>query len=289
MPTGSTMSKFEELRFSWNRLGETDPYWAVLSHRQKKGNRWDPEEFFATGRDEIDGVMRDLTRLKLDFPRRRALDFGCGVGRLSQALVQHFESVDGVDVSPSMLRLAEEHNRAGDRCRYHLNERRDLSLFDYGCFDFIYSNITLQHIPPDLSKGYLRELLRVTAPGGVLVFQLAERHRFIADARTPLGRALGTLRWAGWLMLRQLYLWWRVRIRREPQMQIYGVRRGQVEEIVHQAGATLVDVQENNSAGPDWTSARYCVAAPASGARLPKRRRIKTRAAPPQSQAAVGE
>ena len=90
-------------------------------------------------------------------------------------------------------------------------------------------------------------------------------------------------------MLHQLYLWWHVRIRREPQMQIYGVRRGQVEEIVHQAGAMLVDVQENTSAGPDWTSARYCVAAPASEARLPKRGRIRTRAAPPPSQAAVGE
>ncbi|MFQ5844108.1 MAG: methyltransferase domain-containing protein, partial [Planctomycetota bacterium] len=252
-------SRLEELRFCWNRFGETDPLWAVLSHRDKRGNRWDAEEFFRTGRREIDEVMRDLRALELDGPRRRALDFGCGVGRLTQALARHFEEVDGVDVSPSMIRLAHAHDRQGGRCRYHLNERDDLRRFPDGRFDLVYSNITLQHMPPALSKRYLGELLRVAGPGGVLVFQLAERHRFLARPRSAAAKALGALRWAGWLVLRRLYRWWRLRILRQPLMDIYGVRREEVARLVRDGGATLVDVSENDHAGPDWTSLRYCV------------------------------
>ena len=38
--------------------------------------------------------------------RRSALDFGCGIGRLSQALAEHFDQVYGVDISPKMIELA---------------------------------------------------------------------------------------------------------------------------------------------------------------------------------------
>ena len=41
-----------------------------------------------------------------DFERRAALDYGCGVGRLTLPLAERCEHVYGVDVSPSMLREA---------------------------------------------------------------------------------------------------------------------------------------------------------------------------------------
>jgi SAM-dependent methyltransferase len=37
-------------------------------------------------------------------------------------------------------------------------------------FSFIYSNIVLQHMPRRFSEPYLRDFVRVLAPGGVLVF-----------------------------------------------------------------------------------------------------------------------
>ncbi len=55
---------------------------------------------------------------QISFPKRRALDFGCGVGRLTQALARHFNIVDGVDIAPSMIELANQFNRSGGRCRY---------------------------------------------------------------------------------------------------------------------------------------------------------------------------
>jgi ubiquinone/menaquinone biosynthesis C-methylase UbiE len=76
----------------------------------------------------------------------RALDFGCGVGRLAQALLPRFERVDGVDIAPSMLELAARYNKDPARCVFHLNERADLALFPDRSFTFIYTSLVLQHV-----------------------------------------------------------------------------------------------------------------------------------------------
>lgn len=162
----------EELERHWNAWGEEDPFWAILSVPELRGNRWDVERFFATGVTEVDAVVRRLDVLGPQVRRRRALDFGCGVGRVTQALADRFEECDGVDIATSMVALARRLNRHGPRCRYHLNTQPHLGLFDDATFDFVYSNIVLQHMQPALSTNYLREFVRVLVPGGVAAFQL---------------------------------------------------------------------------------------------------------------------
>src|SRR5262245_3276921 len=150
-----------ELRKNWETFGRVDPYWAILSDPRKTGNRWDHAEFFASGVIEIDALMEDMHARCPRLRRRRALDFGCGVGRLTQALAGYFDRVDGVDIAESMLALARDHNHAGTRCRYHHNDRDDLRLFRSDTFDLIYSVIVLQHIAPAHSRRYVAELVRV--------------------------------------------------------------------------------------------------------------------------------
>lgn len=106
-----------------------------------------------------------------------ALDFGCGVGRLTQALADHFTTVIGVDVSPTMLQLASKLNRHDVRVTYVRNQAPDLSRFLSNSFDFVYSDIVLQHIEPEMSLNYLREFVRLLRPGGVAVFQLPSHLR----------------------------------------------------------------------------------------------------------------
>ena len=161
-----------DLRQTWEALGETDPYWAILTDPSKKNNRWDPGEFFASGEAEIDCLMDAIAALPASVNRGIALDFGCGVGRLTQALCRYFERCVGVDIASSMIRLARELNRFGDRCQYVVNDAGDLRMFADGRFDFIYSNIVLQHIPPEYSARYIREFVRVLSPGGMAVFQV---------------------------------------------------------------------------------------------------------------------
>jgi len=162
----------DELRDSWNELAAKDAFQAVLTRSAAGRGRWDPEAFFRTGVEEADFILLRVRQLGVEPGLERALDFGCGLGRVTQALCRHFQRVDGVDIAAAMTARARSFNRFADRCTYHLNETADLRLFADATFDFVYSNITLQHIEPEYSRRYIEEFVRVLKPGGVTVFQL---------------------------------------------------------------------------------------------------------------------
>jgi SAM-dependent methyltransferase len=161
----------------WERHARQDPLWTILSDPAKKGRKWGLADFFETGRREISILLYRLESLAILFGREGALDFGCGIGRLTLALAPHFERVAGVDVSETMIRLAEKFNRFPDKVRYHVNPEAHLKIFPDETFDFVYTNIVLQHIQPELSLTYLGEFLRVLRPEGLLVFQLPSHLR----------------------------------------------------------------------------------------------------------------
>lgn len=164
--------KFEQLQKNWDQFGKIDPLWAILTNEEKRNNKWDVEEFFRTGKTEIDGVMEYINFLHHPLRRQKALDFGCGVGRLTQALCRYFDQCYGIDIAPSMIELAEKYNSYGSKCRYYTNPAQNLSLFEDNSFDFIYSNMVLQHMEPEYSKNYIKEFIRVLAGDGLLIFQI---------------------------------------------------------------------------------------------------------------------
>jgi SAM-dependent methyltransferase len=184
----------EQARLDWERLGEADPMWAVLSDPNLTGNRWDRETFFNTGLEEVGQNLRYLMSLNLEIDRDRCLDFGCGVGRLTQALCGYFDRCDGVDIAASMVQWARSFNQHGARCHYHVNNTDDLRLFDDGQFTFVLSIITLQHIKPRYSKRYLAEFMRVLRPGGLAVFQLPSAVRKPGEGPLPVGAHRAAIR-----------------------------------------------------------------------------------------------
>ena len=99
-----------ELAQDWEEFAKTDPLWAILISREKRGNKWRIEDFFKTGLDEVNGIMREVESMNLKIGHGRALDFGCGVGRLTRALANYFDEVSGVDISEPMIQLAEKYN-----------------------------------------------------------------------------------------------------------------------------------------------------------------------------------
>lgn len=243
-----------QLQREWQRFGEADPLWAILTHADRKDGGWDEAEFFETGRREVAAVLAELQQLGVHPRSGRALDFGCGVGRLTQALAEHFDEVTGVDIAPAMVERARAMNRHGHRCAYNLNQRADLSVFPDASFDFIYSNITLQHMEPQYSKKYIREFIRVLAPGGTVVFQIPHR----------------ATRFRVWLIFSVFPRWMRrLAFRwmhgRAPVMEMYAVPRPHVERILTDAGAPPVRVDEDHSGGPVWPGYRYMAYKPDSG------------------------
>lgn len=166
------MTDFDQLRRTWTELGDLDPLWAILSDPKKQGGRWDVGEFFRSGGFDLDRALERLRRLGVPVTPGTALDFGCGVGRVTQAMSRRFDQSHGVDVAASMIEQAGRFNQAPDRCHYHHNPEPDLSLFGDGTFDFVYSVIVLQHMPPALAENYIREFFRVARAGGVVMFQV---------------------------------------------------------------------------------------------------------------------
>ncbi len=164
--------KFDQLQKNWDLFGKTDPLWAILTHSEKRNNQWDVNEFLRTGDEEISGVMNYIDTLHITLSRNKALDFGCGVGRLTQALCLYFDQCYGVDIAPSMIELAEKYNRYRTKCHYYVNSTQDLSLFENNSFSFIYSNIVLQHMEPHYSKNFIKEFIRILADDGLLIFQI---------------------------------------------------------------------------------------------------------------------
>ncbi len=241
----------------WDALGRNDPLWAILTDPSKKGNRWRLDEFFETGVREIDALFEYIGALGVEDRKGRALDFGCGVGRLTQALARSFDRVDGVDIAPSMIARAREYNRRGDRCRFHVNDSGDLRLFDDDTFDLIYSNITLQHIPPPHAAGYLSELVRVLASGGLLIFQLPAGVD-AARARHPKERLKRVLPAPALTFYYAVTQPWR------SDMTMHPIAKQEVVVQLEGAGARIVDVSPDASAGDGWISYRYCATKPAS-------------------------
>ena len=62
----------------------------------------DRADFFESGTSDVAFVLEHVHPREMN----KALDFGCGVGRLSLALASKFGNVVGVDVSQSMLKEA---------------------------------------------------------------------------------------------------------------------------------------------------------------------------------------
>jgi ubiquinone/menaquinone biosynthesis C-methylase UbiE len=231
--------EMKNLQQNWNTFGEKDPMWSILTRPDKKGNKWEPGEFFETGQRDIQALMDDLTRLGIAIPRRAALDFGCGYGRLSQALSLHFAEVYGIDIAPAMIAGARYHNRFRSKCRYLVNEADDLRIFADGQFDLIYTVITLQHIRPQYAKNYLREFMRVLSREGVLVFQLPSKHR---------GEP-GSTSLQGVLSFNP----------GQPVMEMHGIEKNEVIQLLGENGGRVVHLVEDPSLGPSWESFRYWV------------------------------
>lgn len=168
------MAYIDKLRQSWDQLGEDNALWAVLSDKKS----WNEDEFFETGRVEIDRVLDVLKRHKVKVKKGTALDFGCGVGRLSQALGRHFTKVVGVDIAESMLKRAKQYNKGSknqSKVTFKHITSGDLADLKDGKFDFVFTDIVLQHMRNEQAKKYIREFYRVLSKDGVLVFQLPSK------------------------------------------------------------------------------------------------------------------
>jgi SAM-dependent methyltransferase len=231
----------------WHNLGAADPLWAVYVRSGVKDGRWDVGDFLQSGRDEVARVFDALAEPPGHFGL--AVDFGCGVGRLSQALAGRFDRVIGVDVSGPMLARARElltEPAISDRIAFALNERDDLAMLEDSTVDLVYSSLVLQHLPRSLAASYLREFLRILRPDGIAVVQVASR-----PTRSAKGLAFRVLpNWLTALLQRRL-------LHYPAPMRMQAMPRSWVGEQVRGAGGEIVSEAVDDTYGGHWIYTRY--------------------------------
>jgi ubiquinone/menaquinone biosynthesis C-methylase UbiE len=159
------------MRADWNARAREDAHYYVAFGRRSQ----DESEFFSTAADVIRDLEGELKRFSPEIggKSRRALEIGCGPGRLMRPISRHFSEIHGVDVSDEMIQQAREKLQDIPHAHAHHASGSDLALFPVDHFDFVYSYAVFQHIPSaEVVFSYLRETVRVLKPGGFARLQI---------------------------------------------------------------------------------------------------------------------
>lgn len=159
----------------WGKLSEKDRYyWVTTFNKYRDSNLSDElrDEFFDEASDYLNKLLSIIRQhVNPDFEVTRALDFGCGAGRVAVPLARIASEVTGLDIAPGMLEEAEKN--AGENGLSNLN----LALSDdslsgaKGTFDFIHSIYVFQHIPLSRGLAIVQRMLDRLDEGGVLSLQ----------------------------------------------------------------------------------------------------------------------
>jgi cyclopropane fatty-acyl-phospholipid synthase-like methyltransferase len=166
----------------WEKFGRDDPYFGVITddkfHKLNLTNE-NKDEFFKSGSNYIDDVLKKIRQhIDQTFTIKKALDFGCGVGRLVIPLANVAQEVTGVDVSDSMLNEAKKNCDARSIKNVVLVKSDDRLSRLNGKYDFIHSFIVFQHIPVARGERIFENLIAHLEDDGVCVvhFTYAKEH-----------------------------------------------------------------------------------------------------------------
>ena len=111
------------------------------------------------------GIEQHERALRFLRSHRRAIDIGCGSsGRIVDLLLARFDRVEGLDIAPRMIELAEQRHpgvtfHQTDVCAWEPPHR----------YDFVSAWDSVWHVPLDAQEAMLRKLCSALEPSGVLL------------------------------------------------------------------------------------------------------------------------
>jgi ubiquinone/menaquinone biosynthesis C-methylase UbiE len=231
----------------WEAFGKSDPYFGVLTHARFRAAATDSaarDEFFSLGEKHVEHFL-SIIKENLDptFAPHRALDFGCGVGRITIPLARYVGQVVALDVSDSMLMEAKRNCVQAGIQNVTLLKSDDRLTKLSGSFDFLHSFIVFQHIPRQRGEAILNEMLRHLADNGVgaLHFTYASR---ASQWRRVLGRVRATVPY-----VQNFVNLAKGRSFRYPHMQMNDYKVNQLLLLLQQHGCHRVHIRFSDHGG----------------------------------------
>ena len=127
----------------------------------------DLDWFFTAGKLGMGAIIKILEKHDIDIHKMdMVLDFGCGIGRV----LRHFRGIEGpifhgTDYNPKLIRWAKRNLKFA---RFNVNQLVGPLPYKDNQFDLIYVLSVFTHLTEDQGHFWIRELTRITKPGGFL-------------------------------------------------------------------------------------------------------------------------
>ena len=230
-----------EMRDRWDLRARSDAFAYIETVREVAGldGFFELGEHFATVLVDpvLDGVAQG-----------RALDLGCGLGRVTRALTHRFDEVVGVDVSPEMVRRAEELHPPEQFSNLTFQATDGVHLpLDADSFDFVFSYEVFQHLPTrEVMRRNLAEVARVLRGNGLSLIHV---HRAPGPGAYWLARAKRAVP-------DPLWTWAKSRVGRDPLTSdatfrgTAPLRREEIARLWGSAGLTIVELRDDPTHEP---------------------------------------
>jgi SAM-dependent methyltransferase len=146
----------------WERFARENAEWYILTEERFRDGA-DTAAFYASGEESARDLYQRVAALLPG--QQRAVEIGCGVGRLTFPHAGIFDHIHAVDVSPTMLQRLRDRDGGSGKVRTFLPEE---GWDEAAAADYCYSIMVFQHIPEEaVIVDYLQRIATTLKPGGI--------------------------------------------------------------------------------------------------------------------------
>ena len=156
----------------WEKWGERDPLYAVATWPGKERggpNAWTDDEFYELGGSDWADFLNHWQHYGVS--AGTCVEIGCGAGRITKQLSQHFHQVTALDVSQHQLDYARE-RISEPNVSFTLSDGTRLPVGDGSC-DAVFSVHVFQHFEShEDAYEVFNDIHRALKPNGTLMIHL---------------------------------------------------------------------------------------------------------------------
>jgi SAM-dependent methyltransferase len=188
--SGLLQRMLDRVAKTWRGLGDTQPFWSVLSSDEYKMDRFgeNADTYWKSGKGDVDRLNAWLKRngIPAFSGNHSCCEYGCGTGRVTRWLADQFSRVIAFDISQPHIELAQSHLKRAGKSNVSFRHIDSLASLNQKmeAVDVFFSFLVLQHNPPPIIAVILNTVLQCLKPGGIAFFQVptySPKYSFIAE------------------------------------------------------------------------------------------------------------
>jgi cyclopropane fatty-acyl-phospholipid synthase-like methyltransferase len=165
------------MKNKWEEFAQQNAEYYILTENIDYKTEAGQNKFYESGYEFTKQNIKKVSQYLHE--RKRALEIGCGIGRLTLPHSKEFDELVAIDVSPTMLlKLNENAHRKGITNIKTFLPHKD---WDKLAYDYVYSYIVFQHIENfEIINDYIIRLSQSLKQGGIANLHFDTRKKDLA-------------------------------------------------------------------------------------------------------------